>query len=283
MMRRGDGVRAHPIAASVLQPLALPTFLSCSERYFSAHRWSCCSTAAPETPAHSAHQCLQSVRRMVAFQLVCTVWLWSQPAVSFTQPNMRTRSAATSLRSGATQQSGELKDYAGAAGGLFGTYRIPASLFAGASAGAAFAMPILAGEAATLGYVKRIYAALMISSLVCQLQVIVVSTVALERLSRPYDKEVSVESFMRRYFDLEWIAVRLNFFVGVLSFVTAIGLRAWQASACVGIKFRAPHAIDARCCLRSCVCAMAWRFHAIDATVSPSPRRLGGGEAREIT
>ena len=87
-------------------------------------------------------------------------------------------------------------------------------------------------------YVKRIYAALMISSLVCQLQVIVVSTVALERLSRAYDKETSVESFMRRYFDLEWIAVRLNFFVGVLSFVTAIGLRAW---ACVEIKCqRAP-------------------------------------------
>ena len=54
------------------------------------------------------------------------------------------------MRSGAT---GELKDYAGAAGGLFGTYRIPASLFAGASAGAAFAMPIVLGEAATLGYV----------------------------------------------------------------------------------------------------------------------------------
>ena len=68
-------------------------------------------------------------------------------------------------------------------------------------------------------YVKRIYAALMISSLVCQLQVIVVSTVALERLSRPYEQETSVENFMRRYFDLEWIAVRLNFFVGVLSFV----------------------------------------------------------------
>ena len=85
---------------------------------------------------------------MVAFRLICSLWLWSQAATSFTQPNMRTRSAATSLRSGAT---GELKDYSGAAGGLFGTYRIPASLFAGASAGAAFAMPILAGEAATLG------------------------------------------------------------------------------------------------------------------------------------
>ena len=192
--------------------------------------------------------------------LICVL----QRATCFSQPaSMRTRSAATSLRSGAT---GELKDYSGAAGGLFGTYRIPASLFAGASAAAAFAMPIVLGEAATLGcgsapttttstpsmrrirshrYVKRIYAALMISSLVCQLQVIVVSTVALERLSRAYDKEVSVEAFMRRYFDLEWIAVRLNFFVGVLSFVTAIGLRAWQATTCVEIKLQAPHAIDA--------------------------------------
>ena len=147
----------------------------------------------------------------------CIIICVLQNTSGFSQPaTMRTRSAATSLRSGAT---GELKDYSGAAGGLFGTYRIPASLFAGASAGAAFAMPIVLGEAATLGYVKRIYAALMISSLVCQLQVIVVSTVALERLSRPYDKETSVENFMRRYFDLEWIAVRLNFFVGVLSFV----------------------------------------------------------------
>ena len=85
----------------------------------------------------------------------------------------------------------------------------------------------------------------MISSLVCQLQVIVVSTVALERLSRAYDKEVSVESFMRRYFDLEWIAVRLNFFVGVLSFVTAIGLR---ARACVEIKMSTRPTPSTRCC-----------------------------------
>ena len=81
----------------------------------------------------------------------CIIICALQRASGFSQPaTMRTRSAATSLRSGAT---GELKDYAGAAGGLFGTYRIPASLFAGASAGAAFAMPIVLGEAATLGYV----------------------------------------------------------------------------------------------------------------------------------
>ena len=93
----------------------------------------------------------QRLRRMVALRqciLICLL----RKTTAFSQPaSMRTRSAATSLRSGATQQSGELKDYAGAAGGLFGTYRIPASLFAGASAGAAFAMPIVLGEAATLG------------------------------------------------------------------------------------------------------------------------------------
>ena len=46
------------------------------------------------------------------------------------------------------------------------------------------------------------------------------------------------------------------------------------------IKYRAPHAIDATC-FRSCVCAMAWRFHAIDATLSPWSRRLDGGEAQK--
>ena len=51
-------------------------------------------------------------------------------------------------------------------------------------------------------------------------------------------------------------------------------------ACCVEIKFRAPHAIDATC-FRSCVCAMAWRFHAIDATLSPWPRRLDGVEAHE--
>ena len=85
-----------------------------------------------------------AVRQSILICLLAKAHCFSQPA------SMRTRSAATSLRSGGT---GELKDYAGTAGGLFGTYRIPASLFAGASAGAAFAMPIVLGEAATLGYV----------------------------------------------------------------------------------------------------------------------------------
>jgi len=36
-----------------------------------------------------------------------------------------------------------------------------------------------------------------------------------------------------------------------------------------------------RWCLRNCICSMAWRFHAIDATLSPSPRLLDGVEVHE--
>ena len=56
--------------------------------------------------------------------------------------------------------------------------------------------------------------------------------------------------------------------------------RAYDDSAaptCVEIKFSgAHHAVDAATCFR--VCSMAWRFHAIDATLSPWPRRLDGVE-----
>ncbi len=133
-MRRVDGVRA-----SMLELLASAHSLFGS--YCSAYVRSSCHRTRKR---HYA----QRARRMVTFR-GCIVICLLRNTTGFSHPaTMRTRSAATSLRSGAT---GELKDYAGAAGGLFGTYRIPASLFAGASAGAAFAMPIVLGEAATLG------------------------------------------------------------------------------------------------------------------------------------
>ena len=42
---------------------------------------------------------------------------------------------------------------------------------------------------------------------------------------------------------------------------------------CVEIKLWASRAIDATR-FPNCVCSMAWRFHAINATLSPWPRRL---------
>ena len=46
----------------------------------------------------------------------------------------------------------------------------------------------------------------------------------------------------------------------------------WRAWNRVEIEFRAAYAIDPT------LCSMAWRFHAIDATLSPWPRRLDGVE-----
>ena len=44
----------------------------------------------------------------------------------------------------AADEETELKDYKSEASSLFGNIRVPAALFAGASAGAAFAMPVAA-------------------------------------------------------------------------------------------------------------------------------------------
>merc|ERR1719487_1115176 len=57
--------------------------------------------------------------------------------------------------------------------------------------------------------------------------------------------------------------------------------RALLAATCVWKSNFGRPTPSTRCCLRSCVCAMAWRFHAIDATLSPWPRRLDGVEAHE--
>ena len=71
----------------------------------------------------------------------------------------------------------------------------------------------------------------------------------------------------------ELVAALPVFASGVLGLIpTTLMERDDGVGDCAEIKFRAPHAIDATC-FRSCVCAMAWRFHAIDATFSPWPRR----------
>jgi len=77
----------------------------------------------------------------------------------------------------------ELKSYASEASNLFGNLRVPASLFAGASVGAAFAMPIDGPEGLKIGLVKRLYALLMISSLACQVVVVVVTTCTMGALA----------------------------------------------------------------------------------------------------
>jgi hypothetical protein len=157
--------------------------------------------------------------------------------------NVRTQASAgrTSLLvprgGGASNNEAEIimKDCKGEAAGLFGNIRIPAALFAGASAGAAFALPVAMGsESLKLGLVKRIYALLMMSALSSQVVAVVVSTLVLSTLSTSSSLPLapSLTDFLQSNFELEFIAVRWHFLSGILCFLIGIGLRAWITIAC---------------------------------------------------
>ncbi|CAB9496768.1 expressed unknown protein [Seminavis robusta] len=149
----------------------------------------------------------------------------------------------TALRNGATDSTSveeaddpTKQDFSGEAATLFGGIRIPAALFAGASAGAAFAMPIsaTASEGLKVGLVKRIYALLMMATLTSQIIAIVVGTVASSALANkcPFVKTASVSEFLNANYPLEWAACRFHFLSGVLLFVLGVGMRAWITVAC---------------------------------------------------
>lgn len=132
-------------------------------------------------------------------------------------------------------QAAELKDYSGEASGLFGNVRIPAALFAGASAGAAFAMPLGHGaEAFRVAMVKRVYALLMMGSLSSQILAVVIATLAVGSLATSESKNPtsSVAQLIRDKYHLEWIGTRWHFLSGVLMFVVGLGLRAWVTISC---------------------------------------------------
>ncbi len=147
-----------------------------------------------------------------------------------------TNAVIFSERGGGGESKEGSKDYGGDVASLFGNFRIPASLFAGASAGAAFAMPIgAAEEGLRIGFVKRYYALLMIGSLSSQLITIIVSTAAMVTISscgnsRP--KTSSVGELLNQNFELEWTAARLFFNAGLMMFAAGAGLRSWISIGC---------------------------------------------------
>jgi hypothetical protein len=129
--------------------------------------------------------------------------------------------------------SDDKKDYTGAAAALFGNVRIPAALFAGASAGAAFALPLAANEGLKLGVVKRLYALLLVGAFSSQVVAVVVATLTVAALStRTSNHTTSVQALLAQEYDLEWVSVRLHFLQGALFFLMGIGFRAWISIGC---------------------------------------------------
>ena len=138
------------------------------------------------------------------------------------------------LSGGGSAGEAELKDYGSEMSALFGNIRIPAALFAGASAGSAFAMPLAPADGLKLGIVKRIYALLMMSALSCQLLAIIVATLSMGTIavSAERRKAACLADYIEEHFDLSWITARWNFLAGIFSFVVGIGIRAWMVVTC---------------------------------------------------
>eukprot|EP00563_Minutocellus_polymorphus_P018585 CAMPEP_0197715648 /NCGR_PEP_ID=MMETSP1434-20131217/770_1 /TAXON_ID=265543 /ORGANISM="Minutocellus polymorphus, Strain CCMP3303" /LENGTH=277 /DNA_ID=CAMNT_0043299829 /DNA_START=48 /DNA_END=878 /DNA_ORIENTATION=- len=149
-----------------------------------------------------------------------------------TQQARQTKSAL--LLSGGGGSEAELKDYSSEMSALFGNIRIPAALFAGASAGAAFAMPLGTSDGFALGFVKRIYALLMMCALSCQLLAIIVATLSMGTIavSAESRKASCLSDYIEEYFDLSWVTARWNFLAGIFSFVVGQGMRAWLTVGC---------------------------------------------------
>jgi hypothetical protein len=150
----------------------------------------------------------------------------------------------SSSSSSETEQVVEKKDYRKEASGLFGSIRIPASLFAGASASSAFVLPILGNESLKIGLVKRIYYLLMIGSLSNEIIAVVIATLTTMELLvggssaddniTDYFKTTSIRELLydEKYFHLESIAVRFHFWSGILMFLAGLGIRAWVSITC---------------------------------------------------
>lgn len=158
--------------------------------------------------------------------------------------------------------AGSLKDYSGEAAAQFGNLRIPASLFAGASAGASFAMPLVAGEGLKKGMAKRMYTLLMLSSLCSQIITIVVSTISMAGIatSPTEGREThSLSDFFDKSYELEWMTVRSSFMSGLIMFSIGSGLRSWISISCNGIAKVAVGLIATSTCL--CIGFIHGSFH----------------------
>ena len=152
--------------------------------------------------------------------------------------------SSSSSSSSETDQVVKKKDYRKEASGIFGSIRIPASLFAGAAASSAFVLPIIGNESLTIGLAKRLYYLLMIGSLSNEIITVVIATLTGMELTvagasaddniGDYFKTTSIRELLydKKYFFLESIAVRYHFWSGILMFLAALGVRAWISISC---------------------------------------------------
>uniref|UniRef100_A0A0G4F3E2 Uncharacterized protein n=1 Tax=Chromera velia CCMP2878 TaxID=1169474 RepID=A0A0G4F3E2_9ALVE len=141
------------------------------------------------------------------------------------------KNAGTGVKSGS-----ELKDFGPQATALFNSYRVPASLVAGAAFGGAFSLPLQAADDLLFQMVKRTYILIAMGTVASQIIVIVASTMAIEKIGVQHPESRVLAADLREYLqknlDVEWSAVRLDFLLGLIGFAIMGGVRVWVAFEC---------------------------------------------------
>lgn len=201
------------------------------------------SSSSSSPPPHRLGRVMSSSRALLLVLILClygstlpTTTDAFIPTPTTTKGQKNTLTKLHDTKDNAETSPQKLKDYRNEASNLFGNVRIPAALFAGASAGAAFAMPIVGADNLRLGLVKRVYALLMMAALSSEILAVVISTLATSNIASRQDSTnmltTNVSELLKNYYNLEWIATRYHFLNGVLMFIIGIGIRAWVTISC---------------------------------------------------
>lgn len=175
-------------------------------------------------------------RRFARFALLLLLPNIAAP-FKFSRPTLRLRGGAISAASlllatagadaaAAASPSYHLTNCAAGAAAFFGNVRIPAALLTGAAIGQLWTN---VDDKRGGKKVPVIFTCLVAASVACELLVVFISTaISTKMMGSAFDPmATSPLALLMREFELPFIACRVHFFMGLLSFVGALGLRAW--------------------------------------------------------
>uniref|UniRef100_A0A7R9WU89 EamA domain-containing protein n=1 Tax=Craspedostauros australis TaxID=1486917 RepID=A0A7R9WU89_9STRA len=155
-------------------------------------------------------------------------------------------SGAFAWASAAATSAVVLKDYSGAAAGLFNNMRTPAALIAGSIVplGLLGSVPVVEGDDSRTRLLKRGNILVAIASVLSEIIAITYSTIAINKLAEiQYPATASVVELVINHHELAWIGTNIHFLGGMLGFGLLVGNKAFlnfghrvgKVAACWGV------------------------------------------------
>mmetsp|Transcript_47310 Transcript_47310/g.106327 ORF Transcript_47310/g.106327 Transcript_47310/m.106327 type:complete len:270 (+) Transcript_47310:61-870(+) len=130
-------------------------------------------------------------------------------------------------------QEPTLKDCRSDASALLNGMRTPAALLAGAAFGGAFGLPLSGDDTPWVGAMKRLYVVLGCGSLCSELLAVMLSTLAINRLSaQTFQLHPSSTALLTSEMEMEWVGTQFNFTLGLVLLFGSIACRAFLTIKC---------------------------------------------------